>query len=92
MRFNVLSYVILFIASCYTSTYNVYLSGYIIDVLMYLQKGGPSAAGAFVMRPSGPTSFRKFYERGDLPIALEHDTKGNKIAWKVSLVIKIKCD
>jgi len=31
------------------------------------------------------TQFRKFYERGDLPIALEHDTKGNKIAWKVEI-------
>ncbi|MCC6972216.1 MAG: hypothetical protein IT434_18540 [Phycisphaerales bacterium] len=35
------------------------------------------------MRNSKPTAFRKFYERGDFPIALEHDTKGNKIAWKV---------
>ncbi len=40
-------------------------------------------AGAFAARPSGPTQFRKFYERGDFPIALDHDTKGNKIAWKV---------
>ncbi|KAK3563488.1 hypothetical protein QTP86_030327, partial [Hemibagrus guttatus] len=43
---------------------------------------GPPAAGAFKERPAGPTSFRKFYERGDFPIALEHDTKGNRIAWK----------
>ncbi len=34
---------------------------------------------------SGPTAFRKFYERGDFPIALEHDTKGNRIAWKVEI-------
>ncbi|KAF6038131.1 PACRG [Bugula neritina] len=46
---------------------------------------GPTAAGAFIERPTGPTSFRKFYERGDFPIALEHDTKGNKIAWKVEI-------
>ncbi|XP_054771686.1 parkin coregulated gene protein-like [Lytechinus pictus] len=47
----------------------------------------PPAAGAFVERPLADkgTSFRKFYERGDLPIALEHDTKGNKIAWKVEI-------
>lgn len=44
---------------------------------------GPSAAGAFKERPARPTSFRKFYERGDFPIALEHDTKGNHISWKV---------
>ena len=34
---------------------------------------------------SGPTAFRKFYERGDFPIALDHDTKGNRIAWKVEI-------
>ena len=39
--------------------------------------------GAFKPRPSKPTQFRFFYERGDFPIALGHDTKGNKIQWKV---------
>ena len=43
----------------------------------------PPVAGAVKIRPSKPTAFRKFYDRGDFPIALEHDTKGNKIAWKV---------
>jgi len=47
--------------------------------------GGPSKAGAMKPRLAGPTQFRKFYERGDFPIALEHDTKGNKIAWKVEI-------
>merc|ERR1712071_596299 len=46
---------------------------------------GPPTAGAFKERPSKPTSFRKFYERGDFPIALDHDTKGNRIAWKVEV-------
>ncbi|XP_037248479.1 parkin coregulated gene protein isoform X1 [Falco biarmicus] len=46
---------------------------------------GPPLAGAFKERPTKPTAFRKFYERGELPIALEHDTKGNKIAWKVEI-------
>lgn len=49
-----------------------------------LKVRGPPAAGAFKERPTKPTAFRKFYERGDFPIALEHDSKGNKIAWKVS--------
>lgn len=31
------------------------------------------------------TRFRKFYERGDLPVAVEHDTKGNKLTWKVEI-------
>nr|XP_033795025.1 parkin coregulated gene protein isoform X3 [Geotrypetes seraphini] len=46
---------------------------------------GPPAAGAFKERPAKPTAFRKFYERGDFPIALEHDSRGNKIAWKVEI-------
>lgn len=45
----------------------------------------PPVAGAFKQRPIVATSFRKFYERGDFPIALEHDTKGNRIAWKVEI-------
>lgn len=47
-----------------------------------------AAASADSTKPRPPqeaTQFRKFYERGDLPIALEHDTKGNKIAWKVEI-------
>ncbi|KAJ7363604.1 hypothetical protein OS493_009765 [Desmophyllum pertusum] len=43
------------------------------------------SAGAFKERPAERTSFHKCYERGDFPIALEHDTKGNKIAWKVEI-------
>lgn len=43
----------------------------------------PPLAGAFRERPSKPTTFRKFYERREFPIALSHDTKGHRIAWKV---------
>ncbi|XP_041669276.1 parkin coregulated gene protein [Cheilinus undulatus] len=43
---------------------------------------GPPPAGAFRERPSKPTTFRKYYERGEFPIALEHYNKGNKIKWK----------
>ncbi|ESO85766.1 hypothetical protein LOTGIDRAFT_235731 [Lottia gigantea] len=46
---------------------------------------GPKPAGAFKERETKPTNFRLFYNRGDFPIALEHDTKGNKIAWKVEI-------
>lgn len=45
----------------------------------------PSAHSTIPRSPNESTQFRKFYERGDLPIALEHDTKGNKIAWKVEI-------
>lgn len=46
---------------------------------------GPPAAGAFKERPARPTAFRKFYERGDFPLAVEHNIKGNRIAWKVEI-------
>ncbi|XP_072404227.1 parkin coregulated gene protein isoform X3 [Chiloscyllium punctatum] len=46
---------------------------------------GPQVAGAFKERQIKPTAFRKFYKRGDFPIAMEHDTKGNRIAWKVEI-------
>lgn len=54
-------------------------------ILQLLQVVPPPPVGAFNVRPSKPTAFRKFYLRGDFPIALEHDTKGNKIAWKVEI-------
>lgn len=45
----------------------------------------PSAGSTRPRPPNEDTRFKKFYDRGDLPIALEHDTKGNKIAWKVEI-------
>ncbi|KAK1793635.1 hypothetical protein P4O66_012005, partial [Electrophorus voltai] len=53
---------------------------------------GPPSAGAFRERPAKPTAFRKFYERGDFPIALEHDTKGNRIAWKAYTLCVLLCE
>jgi len=52
-------------------------------VRVAFQPGAPPTSHAFRSKSSAPTNFRKFYERGDFPVALEHDTKGNKIAWKV---------
>merc|ERR1711865_474737 len=44
----------------------------------------PPKAGAFTKRPNPPnTEFRRFYERGDLPIAIMHCASGNMISWKV---------
>lgn len=41
-------------------------------------------ASAFSQRPNPPnTEFRRFYERGDLPIQIEHIGATNRIAWKV---------
>jgi hypothetical protein len=45
----------------------------------------PPVAGAFKRRKTPPSEFRKFYERGDLPIAVEHRALGNKIQWKVDI-------
>jgi len=53
--------------------------------------GGPvggyvKSKEAFMVRPNPPnTEFRRFYERGDLPIQVEHGGTANKIAWKVEI-------
>lgn len=39
--------------------------------------------GAFERKSIPPTQFRRFYDRGDLPIAIEHKGTGNEITWKV---------
>lgn len=44
----------------------------------------PPKAGAYKRRENPPnTAFRRFYERGDLPIAVEHRGVKNVISWKV---------
>jgi hypothetical protein len=54
-------------------------------------KGAASAVmvlltGAFHIRENPPnTAFRRFYERGDLPIAVDHKSFKNAIKWKVRL-------
>ncbi|XP_784874.1 parkin coregulated gene protein homolog [Strongylocentrotus purpuratus] len=45
----------------------------------------PPKAGAFQEKLTQPSDFSKFYERGDFPIMVEHDTSHNKIAWKVEI-------
>ena len=45
---------------------------------------GPPICGAFRERANPPnTEFRRFYERGDLPIQVEHRGVHNRIGWKV---------
>ena len=41
-------------------------------------------AGAVAKRPIAPSEFRRFYDRGDLPIAIEHGGH-NRIYWKVDV-------
>merc|ERR1719281_1389584 len=42
-------------------------------------------AGATLQRPVPKTEFRRFYDRGDLPISVFHGAVGGKIAWKVDI-------
>mmetsp|Transcript_2594 Transcript_2594/g.5831 ORF Transcript_2594/g.5831 Transcript_2594/m.5831 type:complete len:307 (-) Transcript_2594:142-1062(-) len=46
---------------------------------------GPPAAGSTSLRPVARTEFRRFYDRGDLPIQIFHGAVGGKIAWKVDV-------
>lgn len=41
-------------------------------------------AGAVKKRQIPPSEFRRFYDRGDLPIQIEHGSP-NKIAWKIEV-------
>merc|ERR1719386_238994 len=46
---------------------------------------GPPKAGSTAKRLAPKTEFRKFYDRGDLPIQVFHGAVGGKIAWKVDV-------
>jgi len=43
----------------------------------------PVKAGAFHRRPIKPSEFRRFYDRGDLPVQVLHSATQNRISWKV---------
>jgi hypothetical protein len=45
----------------------------------------PPIAGSLARRPIPETSFRKFYDHGDLPLQVFHGAVGGKIAWKVDI-------
>jgi hypothetical protein len=46
---------------------------------------GPPRAGATNKRPVQASEFRRFYDRGDLPIQIFHGSVGGKVAWKVDV-------
>jgi len=46
---------------------------------------GPPVAGAFQRRQIEPSEFRRFYDRGDLPVQLQHTATQNRISWKVEI-------
>merc|ERR1719436_1893132 len=45
----------------------------------------PAKAGSTVRRRVDKTEFRRFYDRGDLPIQIFHGAVGGKIVWKVDI-------
>ncbi|KAL0208214.1 hypothetical protein P9112_010801 [Eukaryota sp. TZLM1-RC] len=51
------------------------------------EKPSPKApvAGAYKRRPIAPTEFRRFYDRGDLPVSIDHSGAGNKVHWRISI-------
>jgi hypothetical protein len=49
------------------------------------QELDPPKAGAHAKQPINPTEFRRFYDRGDLPVQIAHRGTGNLISWKVDI-------
>jgi len=45
----------------------------------------PPRAGAFQRRSIEPSEFRRFYDRGDLPIQIQHTATQNRVTWKVDI-------
>jgi len=45
----------------------------------------PLRAGATKRRPVAHSEFRRFYDRGDLPVQIHHGAVGGRIAWKVDV-------
>jgi len=50
-----------------------------------LPKHTPPSAGAFRRRAIEPSEFRRFYDRGDLPVQVQHTATQNRISWKVEI-------
>ncbi|EPR60918.1 flagellar/basal body protein, PACRG family protein [Toxoplasma gondii GT1] len=47
----------------------------------------PPRAKAYCRRPIQPSQFRRFYHRGDLPVAVEHGASGNRVLWKTGFAL-----
>merc|ERR550514_2098240 len=56
-----------------------------VGIVAQCSQKPPPRAGAIVRRPVSKTEFRRFYDRGDLPIQIFHGAVGGKIAWKVDV-------
>jgi len=49
------------------------------------KQSGPPRAGATQRRTVTSTEFRRFYDRGDMPLQVYHGSTGSKISWKVDV-------
>jgi len=49
------------------------------------EASGPPRAGAYTRRNIQASEFRRFYDRGDLPIQVHHCGTANRIHWKVDV-------
>merc|ERR1719156_267013 len=56
-----------------------------VGVRAHSDQKPPPRAGSIVRRVVTSTEFRRFYDRGDLPIQIFHGQVGGKIAWKVEI-------
>lgn len=50
-----------------------------------VRKGPPSASSTKQRTNPANTEFRRFYDRGDLPIQIDHKGVNNKLSWKVEV-------
>lgn len=48
-----------------------------------VNKSSPPKAGAVERRIIPFSEFRRYYDRGDLPIKVDHAGGGNKLLWKI---------
>lgn len=48
-------------------------------------RDGPPDATPTKIRKLPPSDFLLFYDRGDLPISIEHTASGNKVIWKAEI-------
>jgi hypothetical protein len=60
-------------------------SSYSLKVRKEAPKPEPPTAGAFKRRPIEGSEFRRFYDRGDLPVQVQHTATQNRISWKVDI-------
>lgn len=44
----------------------------------------PKKAGAFDRRPIAVSELRRYYDRGDIPVRIDHSNFGKELLWKIN--------